>query len=136
MSTQYDDMLYIPHHVSPTKPQMSMADRAAQFSPFAALTGHDAAIKETARLTDRKTELTEDALNALNSKFQTLSQHIHDRSEVSITYFRPDERKAGGSYVTVCGVVRKIDSIHRVIQMMTGTIIPADDVSDIRFDII
>lgn len=136
MSTQYDDMIYMPHHISLTKPQMSMADRAAQFSPFAALTGHDAAIRETARLTDNQTELTEDALNALNRKFQILSGHIHDRSEVSITYFRQDERKAGGAYVTVCGVVRKIDNIHRMIHMTNGTMIPADDVRDIQFDII
>ena len=136
MSTQYDDMIYIPHHISPTKPQMSMADRAAQFSPFAALTGHDAAIRETARLTDKKIEMSEDTLNALNRKFQILTGYIHDRSEVSITYFRPDERKAGGSYVTACGVIKKIDTVHRVIYMMDGTLIPADDVSDIRFQAI
>ena len=93
---QYEDIINLPHHVSPTRPQMPMSDRAAQFAPFAALTGYDAAIKETGRLTDEKIELDEEALTALDMKYQFLMDALDDAPEVTITYFQPDERKAGG----------------------------------------
>ena len=99
MSGQYEDIINLPHHVSATRPQMSMIDRAAQFSPFAALTGYDAAIKETGRLTDEKIEMDEEALNILNMKFQILVDSLDDEPEVTFTYFKPDERKAGGAYI-------------------------------------
>lgn len=134
MSGRYDDILYLPHHVSPTRPQMSMMDRAAQFSPFAALTGYDAAIKETGRLTDERMELTEDELDTLNMKYQILMERLGEKPEVRITYFRPDSRKAGGSYVTASGIVKKADAFDRLIYMMNGTIIPMDDIFDITFD--
>ena len=129
----YDDIINLPHHVSATRPQMSMMDRAAQFSPFAALTGYDAAIKETGRLTDEKIELGEEALNILNMKFQILVDSLDDEPEVTFTYFKPDERKAGGAYLTASGVVKKIDDFERMIVMRNGTKIPMDDVLD--FDI-
>ena len=94
----YSDIINLPHHVSSTRPQMSMIDRAAQFSPFAALTGYDAAIKETGRLTDDKIEMDEEALNILSMKFQILVDSLDDEPEVTFTYFKPDERKAGGAY--------------------------------------
>ena len=97
---QYEDIINLPHHVSPTRPQMPMSDRAAQFAPFAALTGYDAAIKETGRLTDEKIELDEEALTALDMKYQFLMDALDDAPEVTITYFQPDERKAGGKYVS------------------------------------
>ena len=100
MSGQYEDIINLPHHVSATRPQMSMLDRAAQFSPFAALTGYDAAIKETGRLTDEKIEMDEEALNILNMKFQILVDSLDDEPEVTFTYFKPDERKAGGAYIS------------------------------------
>ena len=84
----------MPHHVSATRPQMPMSDRAAQFSPFAALTGYDAAIKETGRLTDTKIELDDEELHSLNLKFQFLVEHLEDEPEVAVTYFKADERKA------------------------------------------
>ena len=87
MSGQYDDIIQLPHHVSLTRPQMSMQDRAAQFSPFAALTGYDAAVKETARLTEKKIVLDEEALTFLNRKYQILVDRLDERSEVIITYF-------------------------------------------------
>lgn len=93
----YEDIINLPHHVSTKRPQMSMLDRAAQFSPFAALTGYDAAIKETGRLTDEKIEMDEASLNMLNMKFQLLVEALGDEHEVSFTYFKPDERKAGGA---------------------------------------
>ena len=129
----YADIINLPHHVSSTRPQMSMMDRAAQFSPFAALTGYDAAIKETGRLTDEKIEMDEESLNILNMKFQILARSLDDEPEVTFTYFKPDERKAGGAYLTASGVVKKIDDFERLIVMRNGTKIPMDDVLD--FDI-
>ena len=133
MNTSYDDILHLPHHVSSTRAQMSMADRAAQFSPFAALTGHDAAIQETARLTDVRIELTEDELAALDRKYQELNDRLHEGSVVLITYFQPDSRKDGGSYISISGRVRKIDTTGRLIRMEDGTVIPMDAVYGISF---
>ena len=97
MNNRYDEIINLPHHVSKTRPQMPMSDRAAQFAPFAALTGYDSAIKETGRLTDEKIELDEEALTALDMKYQLLMDTFDDAPEVTITYFQPDERKAGGN---------------------------------------
>ena len=128
---QYEDIINLPHHVSPTRPQMPMSDRAAQFAPFAALTGYDAAIKETGRLTDEKIELDEEALTALDMKYQFLMDALDDAPEVTITYFQPDERKAGGKYVSAVGVVRKVDDFERRITMQDGTKITMDDILSI-----
>ena len=103
-SNKYDEILSLPHHVSKTRPQMPMSDRAAQFAPFAALTGYDSAIKETGRLTDEKIELDEEALTALDMKYQILMDAFDDAPEVTITFFQPDERKAGGKYASQVGV--------------------------------
>ena len=129
---QYEDIINLPHHVSPTRPQMPMSDRAAQFAPFAALTGYDAAIKETGRLTDEKIELDEEALTTLDMKYQFLMDALDDAPEVTITYFQPDERKAGGKYVSAVGVVRKVDDFERRITMQDGAKIPMDDVLSIE----
>ena len=131
----FDDIINLPHHVSATRPQMSMLDRAAQFSPFAALTGYDAAIKETGRLTDDKIEMDEEALNILSMKFQILVDSLDDEPEVTFTYFKPDERKAGGAYLTASGVVKKIDDFERMIVMRNGTKIPMDDVLDFDMEV-
>lgn len=131
MSGRYDDILDLPHHVSATRPQMSMADRAAQFSPFAALTGYDAAIRETGRTTDMETELTEDALDALNRKFHLLTACSGEKNGVCITCFQPDGRKAGGAYVTVSGIVKKLDPVDRLLYMTNGTVIQMDHIVDI-----
>ena len=131
---QYEDIINLPHHVSPTRPQMPMSDRAAQFAPFAALTGYDAAIKETGRLTDEKIELDEEALTALDMKYQFLMDALDDAPEVTITYFQPDERKAGGKYVSAVGVVRKVDDFERRITMQDGAKIPMDDILNIESD--
>ena len=128
---QYEDIINLPHHVSPTRPQMPMSDRAAQFAPFAALTGYDAAIKETGRLTDEKIELDEEALTALDMKYQFLMDALDDAPEVTITYFQPDERKAGGKYVSATGAVKKVDDFERRITMRDGTRVPMDDVLSI-----
>ena len=128
---QYEDIINLPHHVSPTRPQMPMSDRAAQFAPFAALTGYDAAIKETGRLTDDKIELDEEALTALDMKYQLLMDALDDAPEVTITYFQPDERKAGGKYITATSAVKKVDDFERRITMQDGTKIPMDDILSI-----
>lgn len=131
----YEDIINLPHHVSTKRPQMSMLDRAAQFSPFAALTGYDAAIKETGRLTDEKIEMDEASLNMLNMKFQLLGEALGDEHEVSFTYFKPDETKAGGAYVTATGIVKKVDDYERLITMVDGAKIPMDDVYSIESEI-
>ena len=127
----YEDIINLPHHISPTRQQMPMSDRAAQSSPFAALTGYDAAIKETGRLTDERIELDEEALTALDMKYQLLIDAFDDAPEVTITYFQPDERKAGGKYITATSAVKKVDDFERRITMQNGTKIPMDDVLSI-----
>ena len=132
MNGKYDEIMGLPHHVSKTRPQMPMSDRAAQFAPFAALTGYDAAIKETGRLTDKRIELDVEALSALDMKYQLLMEALDEAPEVTITYFRPDERKAGGKYVSAVGAVKKIDDFERRITMQDGAKIPMDDVLSIE----
>ncbi len=131
MNRKYNEIMGLPHHVSKNRPQMPMSDRAAQFAPFAALTGYDAAIKETGRLTDERIELDVEALSALDMKYQILMEALDEAPEVTITYFQPDERKAGGKYVSAVGAVKKIDDFERRITMRDGTRIPMDDVLSI-----
>ena len=133
MNNRYDEIMELPHHVSTTRPQMPMSDRAAQFAPFAALTGYDSAIKETGRLTDERIELDEEALTALDRKYQLLIEALDDAPEVTIIYFQPDERKAGGQYVSATGTVKKVDTFGRRILLQDGTRIPLDSVFDLRF---
>ena len=133
MKCKYDEIMGLPHHVSKTRPQMPLSDRAAQFAPFAALTGYDSAIKETGRLTDERIELDEEALTALDRKYQLLMDTLDDAPEVTIIYFQPDERKAGGQYVSATGTVKKVDTFGRRILLQDGTRIPLDSVYDLRF---
>ena len=135
MNNRYNEIINLPHHVSKTRPQMPMSDRAAQFAPFAALTGYDAAIKETGRLTDEKIEMDEEALNILNMKFQILVDSLDDEPEVTFTYFKPDERKAGGAYIEVTGTVKKVDDFERLIVMQNGTKMQMDDILNIEGEI-
>ena len=116
----YEDILNLPHHVSKTRPQMSMLDRAAQFSPFAALTGYDDAIKETGRLTDEKIEMDEDRKAALDMKQANLIEMIDEQPEISITYFLPDTKKSGGAYVTVTGNLKRFDEYERLLILTDG----------------
>ena len=106
MKDQYDDIINLPHHVSKTRPQMSMLDRAAQFSPFAALTGYDAAIKETGRLTDEKVNLSEEEKEALDRKQQILLEKLADHPAITVIFFVPDEKKIGRS---VCDEKREAE---------------------------
>lgn len=131
----YEDILDLPHHVSKTRPQMSMLDRAAQFSPFAALTGYDAAIKETGRLTDEKIEMDEDTKAALDMKQAYLIEIIDEQPEIFITYFLPDTKKSGGAYVTVTGNLKRYDEYERLLILTDGKKIPMDDIADIESDL-
>lgn len=107
---RYDDIIDLPHHTSKKHPRMPLLDRAAQFAPFAALTGHEAAIKETARLTEDEIELDENRKELLDLRLQQLQEHLSEQRSVTVTYFKPDEKKAGGAYETVTGVVKKVDA--------------------------
>ncbi len=131
MKNPYEDIINLPHHVSKTHPQMPMQDRAAQFSPFAALTGYDDAIDETARLTGKKIELSEEAKEILDRKLQYLGSIISDQPEISVTYFVPDEKKDGGEYVTVKGNLKRIDEYERAIILTDGERIGMDEIIDI-----
>lgn len=128
----YDDIINLPHPVSRKHPRMSMEARAAQFAPFAALTGHGAAIEETARLTDAKLELGAEELAVLNRKMELLKTLVAQQPEVTITYFQPDDRKAGGSYLAVTQPLRKIDDYDHQLVLSSGLSIPIDDVLDIE----
>lgn len=130
MTGPYDDILHLPHHVSETRPRMSIRDRAAQFSPFAALTGHSSAISETARLTDARKELSEDAKDELLRKLNLLDDHSAEHPEIAVTYFLPDTKKHGGRYVTVAGALKKIDDYAHILVMLDGIEIPIADILD------
>lgn len=128
---KYKDIINLPHYKSKKRPQMSNYDRAAQFSPFAALTGHDEAIKETARLTDKKIELDETTKTMLNEKFNFIMEHIYDQPEITVTYFVPDGLKYGGMYVDFIGKVKKYDYLNRILHFTDNTEIKVDDMLEI-----
>ena len=133
MTEDYSDIINLPHHVSHNHPQMPMMARAAQFAPFAALSGYDAVIHETARLTDRQVELEEYDNERLNRKFADLMSILDNHPEITVSYFLPDECKAGGSYISVSGMVKKIDTYEHLLWMDDGTKIPIADIMDINF---
>lgn len=135
MNNRYDEIINLPRHVSKTRPQMSMQNRAAQFSPFAALTGYDDAIKETGRLTYEKIEMDEDRKAALDMKQAYLIEMIDEQPEISITYFLPDTKKSGGAYVTVTGNLKRFDEYERLLILTDGKKIPMDDIADIESDL-
>ena len=129
---KYQDIIQMPHPVSKVHPQMSLYERAAQFSPFAALTGHDAAIRETERQTEEWHELEEDQKEELDEKLSELLQKPDENQKLSIRYFVPDERKKGGAYKTIQGYMKKIDTSERVIILKDGTRIRADAILSIE----
>lgn len=135
MINPYDDIINLPHHTSTSRPHMSAHDRAAQFSPFAALTGYDAAITETGRLTDKRVELDEYRKADLNERLCKIQDQIDEQPEVSITYFQPDKKKSGGAYITVTGCVKKIDAYERTVVMQDDTNIPIDGIFEIEDEI-
>lgn len=129
---RYEDIINLPHHVSPHRPRMSITDRAAQFSPFAALTGFEDALIETDRRTNERVELEEDAKSALDERLRMIQEHIADHPKVSVTYFQPDGKKKGGLYVTVSGQVKGIDTYKKSVIMLDGTEIPVCEIMKIE----
>lgn len=125
---KYDDIIDLPRHRSIKRPHMPLADRAAQFSPFAALTGHGDAVKEAARLADSKMELSEEVRVYLSARLSFLAENIKECPEISVTYFMPDKRKAGGAYVNKTGAVKKINEYEHTLVMQDGAVIPIDDI--------
>lgn len=130
----YEDMIDLPHHVSKNHPQMSMHDRAAQFAPFSALSGHSEAVAETARLTGRKIELDEYEKQRLDETLLALHAHIRERPEIEVTYFLSDENKEGGRYETVKTVLAKICDTSRSLLMADGRQIQMDDILNITYE--
>ncbi len=129
--SKYDDIIDLPHHQSKTRPHMPISDRAAQFAPFAALTGYGEAIRETTRLTDQRIELSESQIAELDWRMGELLSRIDEKPKVTITYFIADERKAGGKYVTCSGTLVKFDEYNRTLLMEDGTKIPLKDIIEI-----
>ena len=128
----YDDIIHLPHHVSPRRAGMPMADRAAQFAPFAALTGYESVIQESGRLTDCAVELTDSGLQQLNEKLRILAEHTQVTPSVTVTYFEPDRHKAGGAYVTITGKVKRVDTYEQALVLTDGREIPMEAIYDLR----
>ena len=128
MSGPYDDIIDLPHPTSRRHPRMPIRDRAAIFSPFAALSGHGAALAETARVTQRRVELDEDTRAELDRRQAVLLAHLDEQPEITVTWFQPDERKDGGAYLTTTGRLRKLRELERILVLADGTEIPLEDV--------
>ena len=131
----YEDIVDLPHHVSRKHPQPTMADRAARFTPFAAITGYEEMVLEEARVTDERIEMDESSKAALNEKLNMILEFIDEQPEVSITYFEPDKRKAGGAYVTVTGTVKRIDEYEHLVIMTDGKKINIDDIYNLQSEL-
>lgn len=135
-SSAYDEFLNLPHHVSSDLPHMSMQNRAAQFASFAALTGFESIIKETCRQTAHRIELDESAKEALDKKLQRLLQVLHVHPQISITFFKPDEKKDGGAYICITGTIKKIDGYGENLIMTDGTQIPISEITSLQGDLL
>ena len=132
MTHDYDDIINLPHYEPKHHPRMSMWNRAAQFAPFAALTGYDAAIQESGRLTDDWIDMGESVNEELNRNMELLISKLPEHPTVTIEYFLPDNHKSGGSYQSVTGVVRRIDDIERFVELTDGEKIAIDAISEIK----
>lgn len=131
---RYDDIINLPHYQSTNHAHMSLEDRAAQFASFAALTGHEEAIEETARLTEKKIVLDEVAKEAISMKLFEISRNLDKKWNISITYFKPDRFKDGGVYLTDIGVVKKIDEVEKIIVMDNGMRIEIEGIIGVEID--
>ncbi len=129
---KYDDIINLPHHVSTMRHRMSMLERAAQFQSFRALTGYEDAVQETSRLTEDRVELTEDEKSILDRKLQSLADRISSKPQITVTWFRPDQKKTGGAYVTTTGQLKKINDFAGVLILMSGERIVIEDILDIQ----
>lgn len=125
---EYNDIINLPHYVSKKHPQMSKEARSAQFAPFAALSGYEDAIKETAKLTDNKIELSDEMINIINDKLLFIEKNIQDKPLITITYFVPDKRKNGGEYMSVTNSIKQIDLINNIIILTNKKKICINDI--------
>lgn len=130
----YEDMLELSHPVSKIHPQMPRRDRAAQFAPFAALTGYEEAVREAARFTEEKMILDEDSKEQLDWKLRCLQEKVKEKPAITVMYFLKDEKKKGGKYVTVTGVLKKIDSYTHQFVLENGEEIPMEDIVSLEFE--
>jgi len=130
---KYEDIINLPHHVSKKHSQMSLEARAAQFAPYAALTGYEEEIKETGRLTSKRKEIDEELKTILDTKLRILQQKITEKPKITVTYFIPDLKKNGGKYVTVTDIVNRINKYKQVIILENGTEIPIKEIIDIEY---
>lgn len=131
----YADIINLPHHELKTRQRMPIINRAASFSPFAALTGYDDAVKETARLTSERIELDEGAKEILNDKLRIAADKADQEPEIKVTYFLPDKKKDGGAYITIKAVIKRIDEYERLVVFTDKSTIPIDDIYEIEGDI-
>lgn len=129
--SRYDDIINLPHHVSKSRKPMPLENRAAQFAPFAALSGHDEAIAETARLTAPKEILSQDEAENLSGRLACVIRHIPEQSEWSFVYYVPDNVKDGGRYVTVTGVVKRYDEYEKTIVLADGQVLRIDNIMSV-----
>ena len=134
MTHDYDDIINLPHHVSKRHPQMSMWNRAAQFAPFAALTGYDAAIQESGRLTDDWLGLSESGNEEMNRIMELIFSMLPEHPSVTIEYFVPDGHKDGGSYQSYTDNVKRIDEFEKCIEFTDGKKVPLDAISEIKIE--
>lgn len=135
MTEDFSDIINLPHHQSRRHPQMSMKERAAQFAPFAAITGYGSAISEVARLTEEQVPLGDDDNDRLNRLVTHIADRISEQPSVTIVYFKPDSRKQGGSYETITGRLKRIDDYEQQLVMLDGTAIPFENIMDISQNI-
>ena len=131
----YEDIVNLPPHISKKHPQPTMMDRAARFAPFAAITGYEEMVLEEARVTEERIELDEGTLSLLNEKLNMIQEFLDEEPEVTITYFAPDKKKAGGAYVSITGIVKRIDEYEHLVIMTDGKKIRIDDIFGLESDL-
>ena len=131
----YEDIVNLPPHISKKHPQPSMMDRAARFAPFAAITGYEEMVLEEARVTEERVDLDEGALSFLNEKLNMIREFLDEEPEVTITYFEPDKKKSGGAYVSIAGVVKRIDEYEHLVILTDGKKILIEDIYAIESDL-
>lgn len=131
----YEDIINLPPHISKKHPQPSMMDRAARFAPFAAITGYEEMVLEEARVTEDRIDLDEETLSLLNEKLSMIQEFLYEEPQIKITYFEPDKKKTGGAYVSITGVVKRIDEYERLVIMTDGKKIRIEDIYGLESDL-
>lgn len=131
----YEDIVNLPRHISKVHPQATMADRAARFSPFAAISGYEDMVKEAARVTEERIDITDATKELLNEKLNMIIEFLDEEPEVTITYFEPDKKKDGGAYISITGTVKRIDEYERIVLMSDDKKIKIDEIYAIESDL-